>query len=40
MCVGHIILPPGADIEDMVFVCVVCHMETSGSPTVPYYVMA
>lgn len=37
VCSSHIILPPGAHVEDAVFVCVACHIGVF-PPATPYFV--
>ena len=38
MCIGHLVLPPGADVKGAIFACVVCHMQASETRSTPYYV--
>lgn len=38
MCVGHLVLPPGANVDGAIFACVFCHMQASETRSTPYYV--
>lgn len=38
MCVGHLVLPPGANVDGAIFACIACHMQASGTRSTPYYV--